>query len=356
MGLNLSNKVNFHFICTNYGSNQDGIGHYTSKIVNELQKNKSFLTYVYSKNTSHLSKFKLFLSIGMTKQILKVIKNIFRRKQKNFIVLEYPFVEYNPLFFLALLCLKITKNKNSKIVMSLHEYSRTKKLRKLFIELLIPFCDIVLYTREDDIKPFKAKKIHFKQRIIPANIEPLKEEVLILKEDCVNICFFGIINFETKEIDTMIKAWEMYSIENNNSKICFHFISSSYNKAIENNINIKYYYNLKDADVSRLLVKMTYIILPLKPRISINNGSLSVGCIHKCIPIGVFDHQYFNDDFGITMNNYSTKEFMKVYKVIENLNINTLKNKQNIAFTYGKARAVKNSVLSYLDLINLPGC
>ena len=59
MGLNLSNKVNFHFICTNFGSNKDGIGHYTSKIVNELQNNKSLKTHVYSQNTSHLSKLKL---------------------------------------------------------------------------------------------------------------------------------------------------------------------------------------------------------------------------------------------------------------------------------------------------------
>jgi len=356
MGLNLSNKVNFHFICTNFGSNKDGIGHYTSKIVNELQNNKSLKTHVYSQNTSHLSKLKLFLSLGMTKQILKVIKNVFRSKNKNFIFLEYPFVEYNPVFLLALFFLKATKNKNTKIVISLHEYSRTKKLRKFFIELLIPFSDIVLYTREYDIKPFKTKKIYFKKRIIPANIEPSNEEVFVLDKELINICFFGIINFKTKEIHTMIKAWEMYKKENSNTKICFHFISSSYNKIIENSTCLKYYYNLEDKKVSNILTEMTYIILPLKPKISINNGSLSVGCIHNCIPIGIFDPQYFDADFGIPMDDYSIEEFTKVYKLIENLDFIILKDQLIKAKTYGEMKSVKNSSSSYLELINLSLC
>ena len=231
MDLNLSNKANFYFVCTNYSSTKDGIGHYTSKIVKELKKDKLLNVYVYSADTYNLSKLYLFFSLKMTIVLFKVMRLTLCSKEKNFILLEYPFVEYNPIFFLALTLLKILKHKNTKIVISLHEYSRTKKLRKLFIELLLPFSDIVLFTKEIDVELFVNKNIYFKKRIIPTNIEPQTKFVPLYDEKNINICFFGIINFETKEIDNMIKAWNVYS--NETTKIKFHVISSSFDSSIK---------------------------------------------------------------------------------------------------------------------------
>ena len=349
----LSNKVDFHFVCTNFGGYNDGIGHFTSKIVNKLRNDNDFKIYTYYKKTSHLTTLQLFLSLGMTKQLLVVIKKIYNSRKKNFVILEYPFVEYNPIIFLPLLFLKLLKNRESKIVISLHEYSRTKKLRKLFIKILVLFGDVILYTREEDIISFRKLKKSFKKRIIPPNIEPKNKRVEVLKKDIIKICFFGIINFETKEINNMLESWETYIKRNEKSKILFYFISSSFDKTIQKNKNLNYCYNFTDKEVSNLLLKTTYIILPLKPKISINNGSLSVGCIHGCIPIGTFDNKYFNSNFGIAMKNYSKEEFIRIYNLIDNLDEKFEINKRDLAINYGSKNTIRNSADSYLNLVNL---
>lgn len=352
MDLNSLNKPHFHFVCTNYGSNKDGIGHYTSKIVNELKKNDSFNVAVYSGITHNFSKSKLFVSIRMSLALLKLKKTLKNTKNKNFIILEYPFVEYNPLFLIILISIKLQKKTNHKIVVSLHEYCRTKLFRKLFIKLLIPISDVVLFTKMEDIKPFINKKIIFNKRIIPANIEPTHRKI-IEPTELLNICFFGIINFETKEINNMIKGWELYCNKYSNTKLRFHFITSSLNKEIKEKQKINCHFGLEDKQVSTLLHKMQFMILPLKPKISVNNGSLAVSCIHECVPVGIFDEEYFNENFGIRMKNYSVVDFIKIYELISALDFNSRKNKSNLAYKYGKEMSVVQSVKSYSNLVKL---
>ena len=351
MGSNSLNKTNFYFICTNYSSTKDGIGHYTSNIVKELKKDKLLNIYVYSANTFSLSKLYLFFSLKMTVSLLQVLKIIFRNRNKNFIVLEYPFVEYNPIIFLALFFVKILKHKNSKIVISLHEYSRTKKLRKFFIKHLISFSDIVLFTKELDVESFLKKDIYFKKRVIPTNIEPQSRVIPILNDKIINVCFFGIINFETKEIGNMIKGWNLYS--NEKTKIKFHVISSSFDITISNDLSINYHYDLNDKEVSNLLSNMQFIILPLKPEISINNASLVAGCIHKCVPVGIFDSDFFDNNFGIIMKNYEINEFVKVFRIINNLNTSNFEKKRDLAYSFGASNSISKTASSYKELISL---
>lgn len=351
MDLNSLNKLNYHFVCTNYGSNKDGIGHYTSKVVAGLKNKNDYQVYIYSRKTFHLSNLNLFLSFRMSKEIFKLIKKVYNNSEKSFIILEYPFVEYNPILFFLLIILKFTINKKSKIVVSLHEYNRTKKLRKFFIKGVILLSDIVLYTDKEDVKSFNKKNRSFIKRSIPANIQPSKEfKKEIIDNNVLNLCFFGIVNFSSKKIDTMITAWEDYLGKNLENKIIFHFISSSNDLSIKNNKNIQYHYNLNDKDVSKLLSIMHYIILPIMPKVSINNGSLSVGCIHKCIPIGVFDSKHFNKNFGISMKNYNEAEFIRVYKLINNLELYKVENKRNVAFKYGLKKSIKNTISAYMDI------
>lgn len=351
MGSNLSSKTYFYFVCTNYGSHKDGIGHFTSKIVDELSKNESFILKVYSSKTHHLTKLRLFFSIRMSLKLLRLVKEL--GKSKSYIVIEYPFVEYNPLFYLFLKLLKFSKGKKNKIVISLHEYSRTKKSRKLFTRLLIPLSDIVLFTKKEDIQPFVNKKIRFVPRIIPANIEPdtVGERVISRNPEVLNICFFGILNFETKSIYNMIKGWERYVNEEKNNRIHFHFISSTFDENINETKNLSYYIDLSDTKVSELLLNMKFIILPLKPKISSNNGSLSVGCIHNCIPVGIFENEYFDEYFGIKMINYSIEEFVRVYKVINRADLELINNKSNLAYEYGRQKSIFKSAQSYSELV-----
>lgn len=351
MDSNSSNKANFHFVCTNYGSNKDGIGHYTQKIVDEL-KNNSFNVKVYSSITYDLSKKQLVFSLRMSKELLRLKKNLHKNSNENFIIIEYPFVEYNPLFLVILFFIKIQKSSKTKIVISLHEYSRTKLLRKTFIKSLVPLSDVILCTKDEDIKPFVNKKIIFKKRIIPANIEPKSRKKRETPTQ-LNVCFFGIINFETKEIKNMLKGWELFLNNSSKKNITFHFITSTYNKNIDENKSLKYHYNLEDNLVSNLLHKMQFMLLPLKPKISLNNGSLSVSCVHECVPVGVFDDEYFDENFGVRMKCYSEEEFENIFKLINNMDINLMKKKSKKAFEYGKQKSVANCAKTYSELIEL---
>lgn len=353
MALSSSSKVDFNFVCTNYGNNKDGIGHFTSKIVDAIKQEESLKIKVFTAETHNLSKIKLFLSLGMTKQIINLKKSLNKNSKKNYIILEYPFVEYNPLFIIALIYVKLRQGDRSKIVISLHEYARTKILRKLFIRMLIPWSDIVLFTKNEDVKPFFNKKIIFKKRIIPSNIEPNKRKSFNLIKD-LSVCFFGIINYETKEIHNMMKGWEKFLIEEQNAnRINFHIISSSFNKEINDNERVNYHYNIDDNEVSKLLHNMHYMILPLKPKVSINNGSLAVACVHECIPVGVFDEKYFKKNFGVNMKDYTINEFVNLFKFINASDINSIKHKAKEVYEYGKTRTVSNAAKTYLELINV---
>jgi len=351
MDSNILNKSSFYFVCTNYGSSKDGIGHYTSRLVSELKKNDLYEVRMFSGKTDNLSKLKLILSLNVSLNLLKLRKELKRNSSPIYVVLEYPFLEYNPLFILILGFIRLNKKQNDKIIVSLHEYKRTKFFRKLFTKLLIPFSDIVLFTKEEDIETFREKKITFKKRVIPSNIVPrIRTKTEINKP--LNICFFGTINFRTKEINNMIKGWEVYCQEFlSNQQVKFHFISSTFNEEIKKNSFLTYHYDLNDDRVSVLLNQMHFMILPLRPKISINNGSLSVGCVHGCIPVGFFDNRYFDSDFGLSMKDYSLAEFIKIYKLIANMDVGKLENKLNLAYQYGKTKSIKNTVNSYLSLI-----
>ncbi|WP_299393639.1 hypothetical protein [uncultured Gelidibacter sp.] len=352
MDLSLSNNTHFHFVCTNYGSSKDGIGHFTSKIVKALRKTSALKITRYSAETHHLSKLQLFFSMRMTSELLRLKRALQNNSDENYIILEYPFVEYNPLFLVVLYSIKSKKKRKPIIVISLHEYSRTKLFRKLFIKLLIPISDIVLYTKEEDVKPFLNSKTIFKKRIIPANIEPSHRKT-ITPSTSVHICFFGIINFQTKEITPMIQAWEQYLEKNGDNRIVFHFITSSLHPDIKENKSLKYHFDLDDDEVSTLLHDMHCMILPLKPNISTNNGSLAVCCRHECLPVSVFDTRYFKDDFGLRMKNYSVAEFVTVYETINSLDFETLTSMSELAYQYGKEMSIQNSAKAYLELASL---
>lgn len=349
MDLSSSSKPQFYFFCTNYGCSKDGIGHYTSKIVNELKKNQSLQVEVLTRETHQLSKIGLFLSTRMFKETLKLNKQLRKGNQKGYIVVEYPFVEYNPLFLIGLMFLKRRYKDRFKIVVSLHEYSRTKRLRKLFIKGLVPLSDILLYTKDQDVEPFKSYEIRLKKRKIPANIVPSSHKK-IEPFTTINICYFGIINLETKAIENMIEGWNLFCSKTLDNPISFHFIASGWDDRLKKNENIRCHIGLDDMKTSSLLNEMQYMILPLLPKISINNGSLAVGCAHQCVPVGAFDASVFAQDFGLNMEGYSETDFLEAYKQISSMEFTDYKEKAAAAFEYGKTRMPSETAKTYSNL------
>ena len=134
-------------------------------------------------------------------------------------------------------------------------------------------------------------------------------------------------------------------------KIQFHFISSTTNLKIKQIKSIHCHFGLNDQDVSKLLHKMQFMVLPLKPQISINNGSLSVSCIHECVPVGIFDTDFFDVNFGLAMDNYSVEAFIQVYEKINNFEFDVLKEKSNTVFEYGRKNSAALAAEYYYNLV-----
>ena len=325
-------NVKVALICSNYGSSKDGIGDYSKNIVDRLSLKNDVIIRVYSADIINYNIIRRIISLAMSRQIVKFIKDL-KKEKYDLVDIEYPFTEWNPLIVLFFLKLaKACKCYNTKVVVSVHEYIRVNKLRKKVIEYLVKKSDKVLVT--DDYT--KNKLFYLNNNIyirgIPSNIQPTSDI------DCENkdnkmFLFFGLVN-KSKAFDEMIDGWKMFHNKFNEYKL--YIVSSSNLSIIDyDKYNIIYKKNLPSNKVAELMNLSTYCILPIKPNVNYNNATLKTACLFSCIPIGVFNNCLDNcNSFWIDMFNYSKDEFYNAFiKAINNENI---KEMQTFAKEFGK--------------------
>lgn len=152
-------------VCNNYGQRFDGIGAYAHKVY------ENFDIKVFSAITKPEYKIRRIFSLGMSIAILKASCGIMRGTSKR-VVIEYPFVEWNPMICVAFLGLKlVTVIKKAELITSMHEFVRLNKLRKIIIILLACLSDMVLVTERENLKALKAWNKEIYKIDIPSNIE-----------------------------------------------------------------------------------------------------------------------------------------------------------------------------------------
>jgi len=296
------------FICTNYNSIKDGIGMYTANISKEIKKGIGFevkmLSAITDKNKGKLG----LLSFSMTKEILKFIfNNKGLRKEKINFVVEYPFMDWNPFTIILLIILKKIYI-NSKFILSIHEYYRVNKFRRWAIDLLIKISDGYIVTDEKLYKKLKGKKI---LRSIPSNIVRIDSKVEIVREEN-NYCYFGLIN-KTKAFNEMIEGWKDF---NKNAKNILNIYSASKVEIDDmERYNIKLHRGLSNEELSQEFQKNRYMILPIKPMIDSNNGTLKAAALHGCIPIGKFHKELSHLGINIDEKEYSIKGIENAMKI-----------------------------------------
>ena len=100
-------NIRLAVICCNYGSIQDGIGHYTKKIISNILENEESIDIeIFTGNTVGMSRKELVYSSQMSKALYRMFCRLVK-DEFNYVLLEYPFHEWNPLILILLALIKV---------------------------------------------------------------------------------------------------------------------------------------------------------------------------------------------------------------------------------------------------------
>lgn len=297
--------MNIDYVCANYGSRKDGIGHFAFNMANAIKSKlaKSDSLRVLTDNISE-SKFVRVISLRMTWQLLRAA---FNRKK---VVIEYPFTEYSPLIILPLFIMAL--HKREQIYISLHEYFRSTKGRKVVINVFISLFKNFLVTDEEtrDYLAKKGKKVRIRQ--IPSNILNIEDAGYIRKNN--RYVYFGLIN-HSKAITELVNAWYSFNNERYNE---LHIVTSSDTEGIEEKCGLHIIHNAPDDLVDKELKEATFIMLPIRPLVHSNNASFMAGVARYCIPVGVFSKDI--EDFSfISAKSNSEGDILEALQISANI-------------------------------------
>ena len=314
-------------IANNYGKPHDGVGAYAKVIVSNFSGcvNVDVFSSICVSTDSTLKKL---LSRGMTKEINKVQKNI---SNYDAVIIDYPFVEWNPFIIFAYkrLCSNAHKERK-KIIASIHEYNRVNQFRKKVIEFLVKRADLTLVCNEELKKSLSPFSNNIKIRDIPTNIYSPVTQCSFSRN---NYVFFGLIN-GSKAFDEMLLGWDEF----NKRGVCHLDIITSTQIEIDttkhNNVNITY--NADDNHIMEIMESCAFCILPIIPEIDSKNATFKTASIAKCISIGKFCKDYSQLDFVLNMESYKPENFITILRESRDLQRDEIIKKRESAYTFGQ--------------------
>lgn len=288
-------------ICNNYGQSYDGIGDYSKKIYGDI------IEKVFTSNTKVDSKFDRLFDLGMTKAIIKAACYAYCSADES-IIIEYPFVEWNPLICVSISILKfVCIATDKKLFVTIHEYNRVNFLRKITIIFFTLIANAVLVTEKSNFDSLRRLNSKIYKIEIPSNIE-FSQKIKSKKRN--QFIFFGMVN-KAKAFQEMLEGWDLF---NETSDYKLVIVTASKLKEVTSHKNIEYLYNVEDNIVAKKLLESTYAILPIIPNVDEKNATYKAACLAGCIPIGIFCEEYRKLDFVVSMEKYTKDEFCKKFK------------------------------------------
>ena len=306
-------------IVNNYGMTYDGIGAYAAVIDKYMSENVQVIPYSSNSKKNSSKIFRIF-DFGMTNKIWSSFFS-FKKDNADIYLLEYPFMDWNPLFLIPTLFLKIRIAKNRKhLALSLHEYDRVNFLRKVVIRALCLFSDVIFVSDARMQSRIRHNKRTF-IRSIPTNI--YNKDVLhfdVSQKEKNHYAFFGLVS-ASKAFDEMIKAWDMF---NNDGSKRLDVITSSNIVGLEKHHNVKHIYNADNDTILDTLKQAAFSIVPIRPEVDEKNTSFKTSSLAGCICIGKFCKEYACKKFVINMENYSIEEFVRCFRQTEDMCLNSL--------------------------------
>ena len=301
-------------IANNIDGNIDGIGKHALMLSEEFRRigHKVRTLSATSGFNKVYSFFTFKMSIVYCKAIFEVVRGNF-----DYIIVEYPFKEHNPLIMLFHLFMFIeTRFCKTKIAFSMHEYDRVNVLRRRIIDVLLRLSDVIFVSENKYFQKFPslAKKMHM--RTIPNHIECNKKNKTF---NPTAFCYFGLVN-PSKAFNEMLKAWDAF---NGDNTFTLHIISSTNLKdwELESHKGVRYYHNLENKDVVDIMFKCAFSIVPVIPEIGYNNSSFVSAVQCGCIPIGKFANVLRSKDFVLHVEDYECEHFVGILKQTQKIEL-----------------------------------
>ena len=292
-------------VCNNYGQKYDGIGSF-AKVMDENYPDNIKSSVFSSDCLSDASAAKKVFDYGMIKALRRVRRAI-KQRELDAVIIEYPFVEWNPLIVFAIKKLRRTAKKYGvKIFASIHEFERVNTLRKMVIKRIVKCADAVFVsdlTTKELLSVYNSK-IYI--RNIPSNIQP-KSNLDFKLKDKNNYAYFGLIN-SAKAFDEMLSAWDIFNKDN--SRTLYIMTATKLSEVEEQHNVVKYCYCYSNDEIAEIMEKCAFCLLPIKPEIDNKNGTFKTSCIFGCLGIGHFCSDYLDLPFVINTENYYVESFV----------------------------------------------
>ena len=318
-------------ISNNYGESYDGVGDFARAQNVNFPDDIKVINYT-AKCTYEVPKIKRLFSLGMIKATCKLIRDL-KNNKIDAVIIEYPFVEWNPLILLPVLKLSYMLKKQGILILSLHEYDRVNILRKKIIQIFCMISDLVFVSNDkikEAVRPF-CKKICI--RPIPTNL--YNEDAI----NCNNISknnnryvYFGLVN-KAKAFNEMLCAWDKF---NENCEYELYILSGTPLYNLENkHKGVKYIYNGTDYEIISLMRSAKACFLPVKPFVDNKNTTFKTACLAGCICIGLFSDEYKNFDFVLNMRDYSCSSFVNAMNKVSTLENDKTRLMQHKAIEFG---------------------
>lgn len=339
--------MNILIITSNMGSINDGVGGYANYLADAFCKLPEVQNvYKESGETDSFGKKQMVFSMEMANAIKRAIYKV-KNGKVDTVIIEYPFKEYNPIIIPLISSLKKELHKrNGKFILSLHEYFRAKKIRKIVMRKLVKMADYVFVTEKRIQNYFKQSKTNVYIRDIPSIIpvEWQKNENKVFKKR--KFIYFGLV-IANKAFSEMIEAWKIF---NKDGKYELDIMTSSDIILNEDEkYNIRLYKNLNDAEIAIRMKNATYCILPIKPEIGMYNTTFKTATRSGCTIIGIFNEKFKNEKFAVDIKSYSTDDFVKGLKYASNLDEVSLKDNATEAIKFGERYSFEHTARQIVD-------
>lgn len=332
--------MNLAVISNNYGQRYDGIGAFAKKVYSLLPDAE--LSIFSGKCKGDASVLTKVLTREMFNAILAAKKEC-ASGLIDCVIIEYPFVEWNPLALWAIARLKrVMGRRGIPLVVSVHEYRRLNPLRRIAVRLISSLADGLLVTTDQMGRDLEDCSPRYEVRAIPSNI---KVDLSDSHEGrSPDYSFFGLIN-DSKAFEPMIEAWKQGKPENSVLNI---ITASDVDRSMTDDPSICLHSNASDDDVVRILRHSKACILPIIPMVDQKNTTFSTAILCGCICMGIFCDEYKNLPFVVNMDDYSVQDFCEAIDDIESLTQSETSELHREARCYGMAGQSHESVAAQI--------
>lgn len=324
--------------CSTEG-NSDGIGKHARIVCEEMNRRDGVEATLISGNTVGFSKLGMITSREMNRAFSDA-RHLVETECYDYVVVEYPFSEYNPWIVMDFRRLKRACHKNGcQLALSMHEYDRVNCLRKMVVRNFLRNADFAYVSETRYLEKLKWLNPNLYLRVIPNHIPLLgRTKDLRTKNHFV---YFGLVN-KSKAFDEMIRAWNLF---NRNGECRLNIVTATDIEFHEReHRNIKLFRGPNDEEVADIMWKSMFSIIPVTPEVGLNNSSFISAIQCGCIPIGRFSEKLRRESFVINLDSYEIEPFEKVLRATEQLGAEELATKSEQARRFGECFTLKSSV------------